>query len=201
MSTFRYLAYLSPLLLGFALPTALAYTDRKPLKHRLVASASVVFGLLTLLLLASFLDSPRQWFPVAVLLLSLSLLVGGVFLLAESARAPREICQGVAGLVMVLLMSTLFWMAPIVRAVAEGGSGGGGRTYARITFLMDVNPFFVMAYSVFDQDLMHTPFFYSTGLADFQRGTPAWGPSSAAFAAAGLLLAGAATGLRRAFKP
>lgn len=199
MSTFRYLAYLSPLLLGFALPTALAYTSGRPLKHRLTASASVVFGLLALLLLASFADSPSQWGPVAVVLLSLALLSGGVFLLVESARAPREISQGVAALVMVLLMSTLFWLGPIVRALAEGGRGGGN-TYARITFLMDVNPFFVMAYSIFEQDLMHTPFFYGMGLADFQSGKPAWGPSSAAFAAAGLLLAGVATGLRRAFK-
>lgn len=201
MSTFRYLAYLSPLLLGFGLPTALAYTAGRPLKHRLVASASVVFGLMALLLVASFADSPRQWFPVAVILLSLGLLVGGVFLLAESARAPRELCQGVAALTICLLMSTLFWLGPIVRATADGGSGGGDRTYARITLLMDVNPLFVMAFSVFDQDLLHLPFFYNMGLADYQRGTPAWGASSAGFAVAGLVLAGISTGVRRAVKP
>lgn len=200
MSTFRTLAYLSPLLLGFALPTALAYTSGKPLKHRLVASASVVFGILTLLLFASFADRPRQWFPVAVVLLSLGLLVAGVFLAAESARAPREICLGLAGLVTCLLMSTLFWLGPIVRTLAEGNSSGE-TVYRRITLLMDVNPFFVMAYSVFDQDLMHTPFFYGMGLADFQRGTPSWGASSAGFAAAGLVLAAVATGVRRIVKP
>jgi hypothetical protein len=178
----------------------LAYTSGRPLKHRLVASASVVFGLLVLLLLASFADSPRDWFPVAVLLLSLGLLVAGVFLVAESARAPRELCQGVAALTVCLLMSTLFWLGPIIRAMAER-STGGDVVYRRITLMMDVNPFFVMAYSVFDQDLLHTPFFYRMGLADYQRGTPSWGLSSAGFAITGLILAAVATGVRRAAKP
>jgi len=200
MSSFRFLSYLSPLLLGIALPTALAYTSGKPLKHRMVTSASVVFGLLALLLLASFADSPRAWGPVAVLLLSLGLLVAGVFLLAESARAPREICQGIAALTMCLLLSTLFWLGPIIRALAVRSSVGDA-VYRRITLLMDVNPLFVMAYSVFDQDLLHLPFFYNMGLADYQRGTPSWGLSSAGFAAAGLLLAADGAGLRRAVPP
>ncbi len=200
MSSFRVLAYLSPLLLGIALPTALAYTSGRPLKHRLIASASVTVGLLALLLLASFGESPRAWFPVAVLLLSLGLFLAGIFLVAESARAPREVCQGLAALTACLLMSTLFWIGPIIRSLAERSSGPD-TVYRRITFLMDVNPFFVMAHSIFDTDLLHTPFFYRMGLADYASGTPSWGPSSAGFAVAGLVLAAVATGLRRVLKP
>ena len=64
-----------------------------------------------------------------------------------------------------------------------------------------MNPLFVIAYSIFDADLLHKNFFYKMGMADFQHGTPAWGVSTAGFAVAGLVLASVAVALRRAFKP
>ena len=149
-----------------------------------------------LLLLASFTESPRLWGPLGFLVLSLALLTAGVYLLCEAARAPREVSQIVASLVTCALMASTFCLGPLIRNAAEEGASGGS-TYRRISLAMDVNPFFVTGYSIFNVDLLHTPFFYRMGLADFQHGTPAWGPSCAGFAIAGAALAGLAFGLRR----
>jgi len=200
MSLFQLLAYFSPLLLGFGIPAALALTAGQPPKRRAIAAGSVAGGVLVLLLLASFTDSPKLWFPLTVLLISVGLFIAGLYLLLESARAPRELSQIVCGLVLCALMSTLFWTGPLIRAVADRGASGES-IYRRISVSLDLNPLFVTAYSIFDVDLLHKIHFYKMGMADFQHGTPAWGVSSAGFAVAGLVLASVAVGLRRAFKP
>lgn len=200
MSVFQFLAYLSPLILGFGVPAALSLTAGQPPKRRAAAAGAVAGGVLAVLLLASFADSPRLWFPLAVLLLSLGLFVAGLYLLLESARAPRELSQIVCGLVLCALLSTLFWAGPVIRAVADRGASGEA-IYRRITLSLDANPLFVMAYSIFDVDLLHKIYFYRMGMADFQHGTPSWGVSSSGFAVAGLVLAAVAVGLRRSFKP
>ena len=201
MPLFQVLAYLSPLIVGFGVPAALSLTSAAPPKRRLVAAGGVVLGVLLLLLVASFTESPRHWLPLSVLLVSLGLLVAGLYLLAESARIPREVCQILAGLAVCALMSTLFWAAPLVRDAADRGASGEA-LYRRITLSLDVNPFFVIGYSIFDVDLIHSSaFFYRLGMADFQHGTPTWGASSAGFAVAGLLCAALAAGLRRLRTP
>lgn len=196
MSLFQTLAYLSPLMLAFGVAAALALTAGRPAKKRALAAGGVLGGLLALLLLASFTDSPRLWLPVAVLLTSLGLLTAGLYLLCESARAPRELSQIVSGLVLCLLMSTLFWTGPLIRAAADHNADGDAIS-RRITLSMDVNPFFVMAYSIFNIDLLHQPFFYKMGMADYASTPPRWGASSAGFAAGGLVLVALAAGLRR----
>ncbi|HLY12094.1 MAG TPA: hypothetical protein VKW04_22520, partial [Planctomycetota bacterium] len=109
MPLFQVLAYLSPLLVGFAVPAALSLTWGSPPTRRVAAAGGAVLGLLALLLAASFTDSPRHWLPLSAVLASLGLLVAGIYLLAESARLPRELCQVLAGLALCFLMSTLFW--------------------------------------------------------------------------------------------
>ena len=199
MSFFRTLAYLSPLIIGFGLPAALALTTGKPPKHRAIAAGAVVGAVLLLLLLASFAESALLWFPLALLLLSLAILVAGIHLLCESARAPREVSQIVAGLVVCFLMATLFCFGPIIRNSADAGASGPA-IYARITLAMDVNPFSVMAYSIFETDLLLVPYFYRTDLAGFQHGRPTWGATSAGYALTGAALAAVGLGLRRALK-
>jgi len=98
MPLFQVLGYLSPLLVGFGVPAALALTSGQPPKRRSTAAVAVVGGILLLLLLASFSDSPKLWPPLALLLVSLSLLFAGFYLLAESLRMPRELCQFLSGL-------------------------------------------------------------------------------------------------------
>jgi len=200
MSLFRTLAYLSPLALGFGVAAALALTAERPPKRRAIAAGGVLAGILVLLLFCSFADAPRQWFPLALLLLSFGLLVAGVYLLCEAARAPRELSQIVAGLVVCFLMSTLFWMGPIIRSSADAGASGEA-IFGRITLAMGVNPFFTMAYSIFNDDLLHLPFFYRTDLAGFQYDLPRWPATSAGYAVTGLLLGAIAVTLRRARKP
>jgi uncharacterized membrane protein len=200
MSLFRSLAYLSPLAIGFGIATALALTSERPPKRRATAAGGVLGGVPALLLFASFADAPRQWFPLALLLISFGLLVAGIFLVCESAKAPRELSQIVAGLAVCFLMSTLFWMGPIIRSSADAGASGEA-IFGRITLAMSVNPFFTMAYSIFNDDLLHLPFFYRTDLAGFQYKEPRWPATSAGYAVTGLLLGAVAVTLRRARKP
>ena len=100
MPVFQLLAYLAPLVLGFGIPAALALTAGQPPKRRAAAAGAVAGGVLAVLFLASFTDSPKLWFPLAAFLLSLGLFVAGLYLLSESARAPREFSQIVCGLVL-----------------------------------------------------------------------------------------------------
>jgi hypothetical protein len=201
MPLFEVLAYLSPLVLGFGVPAALALSRGAPPKRRLAAAGAVVLAVLGILLLASFSDSPKFWPPLAAVLVSVALLVAGIYLLAESIRIPRELCQILAGLALSFLMSTLFWAGPLVRAAADRGATGDA-IYRRISLCLNVNPFFVIGYSIFDVDLIHgSALFYHMGMADFQHGTPSWGASSAGFAVAGLVFGALGAGLRRVLKP
>jgi uncharacterized membrane protein len=199
MSVFRTLAYLSPLIVGFGVAAALALTaDRTP-KRRAIAAGGVLLGVLVLLFLTSFAESPGMWPPLSLLLLSFAMLVSGLYLLCESARAPREVSQIVAGLVVCFLMSTLFCFGPIIRNSADAGASGE-EISRRISLAMDVNPFFVMGYSIFQSDLLYLPVFYRTDLAGFQHGKPSWAATSAGYALAGAALAALAAGIRRAMK-
>src|SRR5438445_9564124 len=122
MSLFRTLAYLSPLAVGFGVAAALALTSGRPPKRRAAAAGAVVGGVLLLLLFASIADAPRLWGPLALLLVSFAILIAGIYLLCESARAPREVSQIIAGLAACFLMSTLFWMGRIIRSSADAGA-------------------------------------------------------------------------------
>jgi len=201
MPVFQVLALLSPLAVGFGVPAALAATAAAPPKRRAAAAGSAVLAVLLLLLAASFAGSPKAWPPLAALLLSFGLFSAGVYLLAESARVPRDLAQVLSGLAVCVLMSTLFWAAPLIRDAADRGAAGDAID-RRISLALDANPFFVIGYSIFDVDMIHeSPFFYRLGMADFMHGTPSWAASSAGFALAGLALAGLGAALRRVLKP
>ena len=199
MSVFRTLAYLSPLIVGFGVAAALASTAAQPPKRRAIAAGAVPGVVLVLLLLTSFADSASLWFPVALLLLSFGMLTAGIYLLCESARASREASQIVAGLVVCFLMATIFIFGPVIRDSADAGATGA-TIASRITLAMDVNPFFVMGYSIFDSDLLYLPVFYRTDLAGFQHGRPSWPATSAGYATAGVALAALSFALRKGLK-
>jgi uncharacterized membrane protein len=199
MSVFRTLAYLSPLIVGFGVAAALALTAGKPPKRRAIAAGAVPGAVLVLLLLTSFADSAALWFPVALLIAAFAVLVAGIFLLCESARAPREVSQIVAGLAVCFLMATIFIFGPIIRDSADAGASGA-TIASRITLAMDVNPFFVMGYSIFQSDLLYLPVFYRTDLAGFQHGRPSWAATSAGYALVGVALASLGLGIRRMLK-
>jgi uncharacterized membrane protein len=199
MSLFHTLAYLSPLGIGFGIAAALAMSGERPPRRRAAAAGAVLGGVLLLLLFASFAGRPAEWLRLAPLLVSFAILVAGLYLLCESLRAPREVSQIVAGLAVCFLMSTVFWMGPIIRASADAGASGEA-VFRRITLAMAVNPYFTMAYSIFDDDLLHLPYFYLTDLAGFQYELPRWPATSAGYALTGLVLGAVALALRRVKK-
>jgi len=196
MSFFQTWAYLSPLVVGFGVPAALALTSGCRAGRRALAAGGVLAVDLLVLLAASLADSPRLWAPAALLLAAFALLAAGLYLALESVRASREVAQIGVGLVVCLLMSSMFIFGPVIRESADNGTDGP-TVSRRITLAMRVNPFFVMAYSIFQADPLYLPVYYRTDLAGFQHEPPTWPASSAAFAAAGALLGLAGLGLRR----
>jgi hypothetical protein len=196
MTLFRTLAYLSPFILGFGIAAALAWTSDRPPKRRAIAAGSVVGVVLALLLFASVADAPKQWAPVAIVLVTFSGLIAAVYLFCESVRAPRDVSQIVAGLVVCLLLSTAFVFGPLIRASADRGASGGAIS-SRMSMMMDVNPFFVMGESIFAEDLLHTPYLYRLDLAGFQHVLPSWPATSAGYAIVGAALGGVAFLLNR----
>ena len=178
MSFFRTLAYLSPFLVGFGVAAALTLTADRPPKRRAAVAGGVAGSVLALLLLASFADSPRLWPPVALVLLSFGMLVAGIYLVGEALRAPREVSQIAAGLVVCFLMSTVFVFGPIIRNSADAGASGAAIS-RRIGLMMDVSPLMVLGESVFAEDLLHKPYIYRLDLAGYQHPDPSWPATSA----------------------
>jgi hypothetical protein len=196
MTFFRTLAYLSPLLAGFGVAAALALTDSVPIRRRALVAGSVLGLLLFLLFAASFMESARLWGPLAILLVALTILVAGIYFFSRALGASREGAQILASLAVVLLMGSLFAFGPLIRAAADAGASG--ETLHRcITLVLDVNPFFVIGYSIFDSDLLVLPAFYRMGLTGFQHGVPNWPATAAGYGIVGLALAAASFGVNR----
>jgi hypothetical protein len=196
MSLFRTLAYLSPFIVGFGVPAALALTAERPPKRRAVAAGAVVGAVLMLLLLVSFADSVKLWLQVALLIVPFALLVAGIYLLCEAAKAPREVSQIVAGLAVCVLMSTVFVFGPIIRDTADTGASGEAIS-RRIGLMMEVSPLMVMGESIFGDDLLHRPYIYRLDLAGYQHPNPSWPATSAGYGVVGAALVGVSIGLRR----
>ncbi len=196
MALFRTLAYLAPLAAGLGTAAALALTAGRPPARRARACGLVLGSVLAVVLLAGALAGAfRAIVPVALLLAAFSLLVAGAFLLGESCRLPREISQIGASLLAVALLATPFLLGSVV-ADAEARGLGSQAIAGRIGLLLDASPFTVMGYSIFGEELLHTPFFYATRTADFQHDLPRWTSSAAAFGGIGLALGAAALGVR-----
>jgi uncharacterized membrane protein len=196
MSVFRTLAYLSPFMVGFGVAAALALTAERPPKRRAVTAGTVVGAVLVLLLLVSFADSVKLWLQVALLIVPFALLVAGIYLLCEAAKAPREVSQVVAGLAVCVLMSTVFVFGPIIRDTADTGASGAAISQ-RIGLMMDVSPLMVMGESIFGDDLLHRPYIYRLDLAGYQHPNPSWPATSAGYGLVGAALVGVSLGLRR----
>ncbi len=191
---FKVLAYLSPMAVGFGVAAALALTEGAPAKRRAASVGGVVGAAVVILALAAFTESFAAFGKVAVLLASFSALVAGLYLLGEACRLPREISQVVACFTVVALISSVFWMGPLIREAADVDRGGEA-TYRRISLAVAINPYTVMGYSVFGVEPLHGDALRPLGLHDYQFGRPGWGSTSAGYALFGLLFFGAARGL------
>ena len=191
---FRVLAYLSPMAVGFGVAAALALTEGASPKRRALAAGGVLGAAVAILAVAALSESFRAFAKVSVILASFSALVAGLYLLGEACRLPREITQVGACLVVVALVSSVFWMGPFIREAADVDPGGQA-TYRRISFALAVNPYIVMGYSVFGFEPLHSDALLPLGLHDYQFGRPGWGSTSSGYALFGLLCFGASRGL------
>lgn len=194
---FRILAYLAPLAAGFGVAAALALTAGRPARRRAAAAGSVLGAVVLVLGIAALGGSFVAWVQVAILLAAFSALVAGLYLLGEACGLPPEVSQIVSGLAVVALMSSVFWLGPIIR---DSPDQSRATTHGRITKTIAVNPFLVMGYSIFDYAPLHTEGLRSLGLHDYEFTRPRWGATAAGYLAFGLLFFGAGAGLRAARK-
>lgn len=117
--------------------------------------------------------------------------------------------QVTAGLVSCLLAASVFFApAAVSDALALPPEAGEkpeayarrkvGTAQSRLDFLMSVNPWTVIASSVFELDILRWPRLYRTGMADYVSARPrGWGSAAAGFAVAGIVIGGAGLALRR----
>jgi hypothetical protein len=195
MTFFRFAAYLAPLAVGFGVAAALALSAGKPWRRRIAAPLGVTGGVLLLLAPMAFTESLSSFGRLAALLGGLAALVAGTHLFFEALRLPAPACQAAACLVVVALMTTVFWFGPILEHAEETGAPAG-QIHRRITLALDANPMMVTGYSVFGEDPLHDhPVFYRLGLADYQHGKPSWDRTAPAYAVAGFALFAASLAL------
>jgi hypothetical protein len=178
VNAFRWASYLAPWVAGIAVPAALAL-------GRLRAALVVLGVLLAVLLAASFAESPRLFLPVAAVAASVGVLAGGVHLATRSLP--------VAALIAPLLHAGLFVLGPVLPNIAHGPGSGPVLSW-RIGLLLASNPYGVLAYSVFETDLLTLRVFYSNHLAGYPYAPPSWPPFVLAAGLAGFALG--ALGLR-----
>jgi hypothetical protein len=173
MILFRIVAFASPLFLGFLLPFTLALGREKQwsLRKRAAAAAlTPVFWLLLLFLLWSFSgDRISRFLQTAAFLLAFSSFLIGLFHLIVGFRLPPAVAQIFSGLMVVLMVGTLFYFDPILER------SSAVQLPDRVALALEWNPYAVMAYSIFEEDVLTRRILYTrTLLADLQHGYPDW---------------------------
>ncbi len=185
-------AFTAPLLAGLLVPAALAWSAGRAARLRIRAAGLAAGVPLLLLLILSLPDALPRGLASAGVTLSVSLLAGGLYLLLEALRCPPVAAQTAASLVAPALIASLFVLGP---GIPE--SGDGAAISSRITWLLALNPYSVLAYAIFDIDLLTLRAFYSNHLAGYPYGLPRVLPGALFLAVPGLVLAGAALLIRR----
>ena len=189
MSAFEMAALLSPLLLGIFVPLVLALgREGSWTVRRRVASLVALLLSWTLLLGVLWIASAEPFSRLAASLAFLGAWSGflvGLFHALVGLRIPAFLAQVSCGFAVVLMVGTLFYFDPIL----EEAQGGPPESFqARIDIAMEWNPYVVMAYSIFEDDLLtHRSLYTRTLLADLPRVYPDWSRSAFRY----LALAGA----------
>ena len=171
MGVYRFLAYLMPLLAGFAAAWALASTEGRPPLRRLARLGLVLAGCLPFLL-------------AGVVAASLALLTAAAYLAARGVRVPPVAAQVLASLIPVALYAIVFLFDPILNHPAADDAALG----RRITLGLELNPIAVLTISVFEENFYHRPTFYRLDFAAYKHAPPAWASTVTMYlgAAAGL---------------
>lgn len=174
MIAFRVAVLASPLVLGFGLPFLLAFGRRWNLRKRAGAvSIGVASWILFLGLLWPFSgESVHRFLESACFLLAFSAFLFGLYFLLESL--VPSFAQAGCGLVVLLMVGTLFYFDPIVEHAQASGLPRES-FQRRVDLALEWNPYAVMAYSIFEEDLLTRRLLYSrTLLSDLQRSYPDW---------------------------
>lgn len=160
---FRMTALAGPLVLGFVLPFVLALGRDRGWNARksACAAATAAAGWIVLLgILWTFSGHPvSRLLESACFLLAFGAFLYGLFRLTG---------QIVCGLVVVLLLGTVFYFDPILE------SAKGAEVHTRVAIAMEWNPYVVMAYSIFDVDLLTRVLYTRSQLAELQHPWPEW---------------------------
>ncbi|GEM_PF-3223559 len=169
---FRLAALASPLLLGFGFPFVLALGRERgwSLRHRAgsaaIAGASWV-GILGILW--GFSGQPiARYLESACFLLGFASLLWGLFHLFVGLTLTPAVAQAACGIVVSLLVGTVFYFDPILEAAPAGSHR------VRANAAIDWNPYAVMAYSIFEEDILTRRVLYGTRLSELERSYPEW---------------------------
>ena len=189
MSAFQFGALLSPLILGILIPFLFARAGEKEWSVRGRLRAFVGLLLFWMVLLGTLWALSDE--PFSRLLSTLGFLgawsgfLVGLFHFFVGLRLPGVFSQVLCSFLVILMVGTLFYFNPILEA-AEGGSP---ETFqSRVDLAMEWNPWVVMSYSIFEDDLLtHRSLYTRTRLADLPRIYPDWGSIALRY----LFLAGA----------
>lgn len=185
MNAFQLVSLALPMAAAFAFPALIAW---KP-GWRVPTIAGGGIALLALLL---GIVSGAGWgaaFSALLLTTAFVLLAVG----AHFAAGPVA-----SGLLVVVLHATLFAGGPWVdEAIVRNDAPAISR---RVETLVAVNPYAVMASSVFGIDVLRIPMHYGSSFADYRTTYPNWPPTALGYVLAGGAL-GAVGWARRKRKP
>jgi hypothetical protein len=191
MTLFHVVGYLMPLLVGLLLPALLVWGSDSGWSRIRTGVVTVLgfAGTALLLLVCSLLsgDSFSSWLSVTALSASVGILIIGCFLLLRSFRLPPLGAQIVSGLLIILIMSSVFGLGPILRDAHRTGLGGE-EILARVNFIVSTNPYTVTAYSIFGDEVLHRPILYATDAADYPFAVPVWSRTATGYLLLGAVL-------------
>ncbi|MBI4565750.1 MAG: hypothetical protein HY716_13745 [Planctomycetes bacterium] len=184
MTFFWIVSFLLPPAAGFLAPAMLAW---KPSWK----AAAIGHGALCALVAAAGLWAGASIGTVA------AVLAFSTAFAALAAGAHVAAGQISSGLIVVVLGSTLFAGGPLIQEAVDRGDAGA--IESRMNFLLAVNPYPVMAGSIFHIDVLRQPILYSWHYADYLREIryPAWWATGLGYLAAAAALAGAGMVRRR----
>ncbi|MBI2933362.1 MAG: hypothetical protein HYY16_17090 [Planctomycetes bacterium] len=191
MNVFAVWCFLLPLLVGFGIPALLAW---RPDIRGLRASALYLAALLAVALLLRLVGDAPPWAlaSVAVFICAFALFVSGLTLIWPWPIAG----QITSGLVVSAMMGSVFYFRPVIDPSLDLPA-----LQQRIELALALNPYAIIASSIFHIDVLRLPTLYSE-MADYLIDAPGWGAVAAVYALLGTgLLAGAWTRRAVAKKP
>jgi hypothetical protein len=165
VNAYQVWCYLLPLMVGFGLPALLSWRPGldgiRPASILLAVLVSLTLGL-------SFMARAPEWtcLRVTAFALSFAVLVAGLHL----ACLRDAVGQIVTGVVVTAMMGTVFYFG---RGIDDSLAPEVIST--RIGLCLSLNPYAVIATSIFGEQILHSGTLYATGLADYQFVYPAWG--------------------------